>query len=95
VARHLTLGHSPQALIARSRIAVLREDAGFMRIRCWRWESGNSARWGDTDEGRHISSRLPAIWRPIHRPNRAFAATADIARRLMRVASYIKEVGSS
>jgi hypothetical protein len=29
VARHLTLGHSPQALIATLARAVLREDAGF------------------------------------------------------------------
>ena len=40
-----------------------------MRIRCWRRMSGNSARGGTPTRAVASSSRLPAIWRPIHRPN--------------------------
>ena len=42
VARHLTLGHSPQALIATLAHAVLREDAGFHAYQMLEAESGNS-----------------------------------------------------
>ena len=43
VARHLKLGHPPEALIATLARALLREDAGFhVPIRCWRREFGSS-----------------------------------------------------
>ena len=69
VARHLTLGHSPQALIATLAHAVLREDAGFHAYQMLEAESGNSARGATRTRAGTSSSRLPAIWRPIHRPN--------------------------
>jgi hypothetical protein len=42
VARHLTLGHWPQALIATLALAVLREDAGFHAYQMLEAGSGNS-----------------------------------------------------
>jgi hypothetical protein len=80
---HLALCHSPQALIATLAHAVLREDTGFMHIRCWRRESGNSAREA-MRMGRHI---LIAVDRYLaaHSPTeRASLQTADIARLLMQ-----------
>jgi len=55
VARHLTLGHSPQTLIATLACAVLREDAGFHAYQMM-LEAGvrQFAVWGNTSEGRHI-----------------------------------------
>src|SRR5262249_38739271 len=54
VARHLTLGHSPQALIATLARALLREDAGFHAYQMLEAGVRQSAAWGDTGEGRHI-----------------------------------------
>ncbi len=54
VARHLTLGHSPQALIATLAHAVLREDAGFHAYQMLEAGVRQFGAWGDTDEGRHI-----------------------------------------
>ncbi|MEH2603350.1 nitrite reductase/ring-hydroxylating ferredoxin subunit [Bradyrhizobium sp. AZCC 1588] len=54
VARHLTLGHSPQALIATLAHAVLREDAGFHAYQMLEAGVRQFVAWGDTDEGRHI-----------------------------------------
>src|SRR5262249_6709563 len=54
VARHLTLGHSPQALIATLARAVLREDAGFHAYQMPVAGVRQFGAWGDTDEGRHI-----------------------------------------
>ena len=84
VARHLTLGHSPQALIATLAHAVLREDAGFHAYQMLEAGVRQFAVWGDTDEGRRI---LVAVARYLaaHSPTeRAALQTADIARRLMR-----------
>ena len=84
VARHLTLGHSPQALIATLALAVLREDAGFHAYQMLEAGVRQFALWGDTDEGRRI---LIAVSRYLaaHSPTeRAALQTADIARRLMR-----------
>jgi nitrite reductase/ring-hydroxylating ferredoxin subunit len=83
-ARHLTLGHSPQALIATLARAVLREDAGFHAYQMLEAGVRQFAAWGETDEGRHI---LIAVTRYLaaHSPTeRAALQTADIACRLMR-----------
>jgi len=84
VARHLTLGHSPQTLIATLAHAALREDAGFHAYQMLEAGVRQFAAWGKTDEGRNI---LIAVTRYLaaHSPTeRAALQTADIARRLMR-----------
>ena len=84
MARHLTLGHSPQALIATLAHAVLREDAGFHAYQMLEAGVRQFAAWGDTDEGRHILIAV-ARYLAAHSPTeRAALQTADIARRLMR-----------
>ncbi|MGF6468704.1 MULTISPECIES: Rieske 2Fe-2S domain-containing protein [Paraburkholderia] len=83
VARHLTLGHPPQALIATLALAVLREDAGFHAYQMLEAGVRQFAAWGNTAEGRHI---LIAVVRYLaaHSPTeRGMLQTADIARRLM------------
>ena len=96
VARHLTLGHSPQALIATLARAVLREDAGFHAYQMLEAGVRQFTVWGDTDEGRHI---LIAVVRYLaaHSPTeRAALQTADMARRLMRGGElHQEEVGVS
>jgi hypothetical protein len=95
VARHLSLGHSPQPLIATLAHALLREDAGFHAYQMLEAGVRQSAAWGDTDEGRHI---LIAVVRYLaaHSPTeRAALQTADIARRLLRGGQLHQEVGSS
>ena len=80
----LTLGHSPQALIATLAHAVLREDAGFHAYQMLEAGVRQFAVWGDTDEGRHILIAV-ARYLAAHSPTeRAALQTADIARRLMR-----------
>src|SRR5262244_1951830 len=91
VARHLTLGHSPQALIATLAHAVLREDAGFHAYQMLEAGVRQFGAWGDTDAGRHI---LIAVTRYLaaHSPTeRAAPQTADIARRLMLGAELHQE----
>jgi hypothetical protein len=84
VARHLTLGHSPQALIATLARALLREDAGFHAYQMLEAGVRQFTAWGDTDEGRHILIAV-ARYLAAHSPTeRAALQTADIARRLMR-----------
>ena len=84
VARHLTLGHSPQALIATLAHTVLREDAGFHAYQMLEAGVRQFAVWGDTDEGRRILIAV-ARYLAAHSPTeRAALQTADIARRLMR-----------
>ena len=93
VARHLTLGHPPQALIATLARAVLREDAGFHAYQMLEAGVRQFAAWGDTEEGRHI---LIAVTRYLaaHSPTeRAALQTADIARRLMRGGELHQEAG--
>jgi nitrite reductase/ring-hydroxylating ferredoxin subunit len=95
VARHLTLGHSPQLLIATLARAVLREDAGFHAYQMLEAGVRQFTAWADTDEGRHI---LIAVVRYLaaHSPTeRAALQTADIARRLMRGGELDQEVGVS
>jgi nitrite reductase/ring-hydroxylating ferredoxin subunit len=84
VARHLTLGHSPQALIATLARALLREDAGFHAYQMLEAGVRQFTAWGDTDEGRHILIAV-ARYLAAHSPTeRAALQTADIAQRLMR-----------
>jgi hypothetical protein len=95
VARHLTLGHSPQALIATLARAVLREDAGFHAYQMLEAGVRQFGAWGDTDEGRHILIAV-ARYLAAHSPTeRASLQTADIARRLMRGGELHQEAGSS
>jgi nitrite reductase/ring-hydroxylating ferredoxin subunit len=84
VARHLTLGHSPQALIATLARALLREDAGFHAYQILEAGVRQFTVWGNTDAGRHILIAV-ARYLAAHSPTeRAALQTADIARRLMR-----------
>jgi hypothetical protein len=84
VARHLTLGHSPDALIATLAQALLREDAGFHAYQMLEAGVRQFHEWGNCDQGRHI---LIAVVRYLaaHFPTqRALFQTTDIASRLMR-----------
>ena len=95
VARHLTLGHSPQALIATLARAVLREDSGFHAYQMLEAGVRQFAVWGNTDEGRHILIAV-ARYLAAHSPTeRAALQTADIARRLMRGGELHQEAGVS
>jgi nitrite reductase/ring-hydroxylating ferredoxin subunit len=95
VARHLTLGHPPQALIATLARAVLREDAGFHAYQMLEAGVRQFTAWGDTDEGRHILIAV-ARYLAAHSPTeRAALQTADIARRLMRGGELHQEAGVS
>ena len=95
VARHLTLGHSPQALIATLARAVLREDAGFHAYQMLEAGVRQFTVWGDTDAGRHILIAV-ARYLAAHSPTeRAALQTADIARRLMRGGELHQEAQAS
>jgi nitrite reductase/ring-hydroxylating ferredoxin subunit len=84
VARHLTLGHAPQALIVTLARAVLREDAGFHAYQMLEAGIRQFTAWGNTHAGRHILIAV-ARYLAAHSPTeRAALQTADIARRLMR-----------
>ncbi|MEZ2311810.1 Rieske 2Fe-2S domain-containing protein [Paraburkholderia sp. RCC_158] len=84
VARHLTLGHSPQALIATLALAVLREDAGFHAYQMLEAGVAQFTAWGNTGEGRHVLIAV-ARYLAAHSPTeRGVLQTADIARRLMQ-----------
>jgi nitrite reductase/ring-hydroxylating ferredoxin subunit len=94
VARHLMLGHSPQALVATLARAMLREDAGFHAYQMLEAGYRQFAAWGDTDEGRHILIAV-ARYLAAHSPTeRAALQTADIARRLMRGGELHQEAGA-
>ena len=83
VARHLELGHSPQALIATLAHALLREDASFHAYQMLEAGVRQFAIWENTDEGRRILIAV-ARYLAAHSPTeRAALQTADIARRLM------------
>jgi nitrite reductase/ring-hydroxylating ferredoxin subunit len=95
VARHLQLGHSPQALIATLAHATLREDAGFHAYQILEAGVRQFAVWGNTDEGRHILIAV-ARYLAAHSPTeRAALQTADIARRLMRGLELHQEEAAS
>ena len=82
VARHLILGHPPEALIATLARAVLREDAEFHTYQMLEAGMQQYRQWGDSTAGRHI---LVAVARYIaaHSPTeRAQLQTAMVARRL-------------
>ena len=93
-ARHLKLGHSPQALIATLAHAMLREDAGFHAYQMLEAGVRQFTVWGNTDEGRLILIAV-ARYLAAHSPTeRAALQTADIAQRLMRGGELHQEVGS-
>jgi nitrite reductase/ring-hydroxylating ferredoxin subunit len=95
VARHLTLGHSPQALIATLALAVLREDAGFHAYQMLEAGVRQFTAWGNTDEGRHVLIAV-ARYLAAHSPTeRGALQTADIARRLMRGVAIHQGAGAS
>jgi hypothetical protein len=95
VAWHLTLGHSPQTLIATLARVVLREDAGFHAYQMFEAGLRQFAVWGNTSEGRHILIAV-ARYLAAHSPTeRAALQTADIARRLMRGGELHQEAGAS
>jgi nitrite reductase/ring-hydroxylating ferredoxin subunit len=95
VARHLTLGHSPQGLIATLAHATLREDAGFHAYQILEAGVRQFTEWSNTDEGRHILIAV-ARYLAAHSPTeRAALQTSDIARRLMRGGELHQEVGAS
>src|SRR5260370_4386368 len=54
VARHLILGHSPDALIATLAQALLREDAGFHAYQMLEAGGRRFREWGNGGQGRHI-----------------------------------------
>jgi hypothetical protein len=83
IARHLILGHSPDALIATLARALLREDAGFHAYQMLEAGVQQFREWGNGNEGRHILIAV-ARYLAAHSPTeRATLQTADIARRLM------------
>jgi hypothetical protein len=91
VVRHLTLGHSPDALIATLAQALLREDAGFHAYQMLEAGVRQFHEWGNCDQGRHI---LIAVVRYLaaHFPTqRALLQTTDIASRLMRGSELHRE----
>jgi hypothetical protein len=96
VARHLTLGHSPKALIATLAHAVLREDAGFHAYQMLEAGVRQFTEWDDdADAGRHILTGV-ARYLAAHSPTeRAALQTADIARRLMRGGELHQEAAAS
>ena len=60
VARHLQLGHSPQALTATLARAVLREDAGFHAYQMLEAGVRQFTSWGNTDAvRRRLPTRFP------------------------------------
>jgi nitrite reductase/ring-hydroxylating ferredoxin subunit len=84
VARHLTLGHAPEALIATLAHALLREDAGFHAYQMLEAGVRQFGEWGNTDQGRHILIAV-ARYLAAHSPTeRSAFQTADIAQRLLR-----------
>src|SRR4051794_9617168 len=83
-ARHLTLGHPPNALIATLAHGLLREDAGFHAYQMLEAGARQFGEWGNTDQGRHILIAV-ARYLAAHSPTeRSAFQTADIAQRLLR-----------
>jgi hypothetical protein len=92
VARHLILGHSPEALIATLAHALLREDAGFHAYQMLEAGVRQFHEWGNCDQGRHIIIAV-ARYLAAHFPTqRALLQTADIASRLMRGGELHREM---
>ena len=83
-ARHLILGHAPEALIATLAHVLLREDAGFHAYQMLEAGVRQFREWGGGAAGRHVLNAV-ARYLAAHSPTeRATLQTADIARRLMR-----------
>ena len=81
MARHLTLGHSPETLIATLAHAVLREAPGFHAYQVLEARVRQVTAWGDVDESRHILIAV-AHYLAAHSPTEhAGLQTADVARR--------------
>jgi nitrite reductase/ring-hydroxylating ferredoxin subunit len=77
VARHLTLGHSPQALIATLAHARLRADAGIRAYQMLEAGVRQFTAWGDGDAGRYILiavARYLAAHSPTERARRLRSA---------------------
>src|SRR5207248_3540672 len=92
VARHLTLGHPPAALIATLAHALLREDAGCHAYQMLEAGVRQFGEWGNTDQGRHILIAV-ARYLAAHFPTqRALLQTADIASRLTRGGELHREM---
>ena len=84
VARHLTLGHPPELIIATLAHALLREDAGFHAYQIFEAGVGQFREWADPEPRRHILIAV-ARYLAAHAPTeRAWLQTADIAGRLSR-----------
>jgi hypothetical protein len=84
VARHLTLGHPPELIIATLAHALLREDAGFHAYQIFEAGVGQFREWADPEPRRHILIAM-ARYLAAHSPTeRAWLQTADIAGRLSR-----------
>ena len=69
VARHLILGHPPEALIATLAHALLREDAGFHAYQMLEAGVRQFHEWGNCDQGRHILIAAARYWRPTLQPS--------------------------
>jgi hypothetical protein len=84
VARHLTLGHPPELIIATLAHALLREDAGFHAYQIFEAGVRQFREWADPEPRRHILIAM-ARYLAAHSPTeRAWLQTADIAGRLSR-----------
>jgi hypothetical protein len=94
VARHLSLGHPPQALIVTLARAALREDAGFHAYQMLEAGVRQFTAWGNTDAGRHILIAVARYFAAHSPTERAALQTADIARRLMLGAELHQEAGA-
>jgi hypothetical protein len=84
VARHFTLGHPPESIIATLAHALLREDTGFHA--CQILEAGvrQFHEWTEPEPKRNILIAV-ARYLAAHSPTeRAWLQTADIAARLSR-----------
>jgi hypothetical protein len=93
VARHLTLGHPPQALIATLARAVLSEDSGFHAYQMLEAGFRQFTVWGNTNGPPH--PRCGRRYLAAHSPTeRSGLQTADIARRLMRNGELHKDARS-
>src|SRR5262249_50188265 len=95
VARHLTLGHSPEPLIATLARAVLREDAGFHAYQMLEAGLRQFTAWGNTHARPHILISVAPYLAAPSPTERAAPQTADIARRLMLGAELHQETGAS
>jgi hypothetical protein len=84
VARHLTLGHPEELMIATLAHALLREDAGFHAHQIFEAGVRQFHEWPDPEPRRHILIAV-ARYLAAHAPTeRAWLQTADIATRLSR-----------